>query len=463
MLTFFQISFLIVLAAAVGCFSAWRYFSGGVWWLAVVVALLAYVGVLSGFFLGSSDAWHKKGIQLVFDFALSSQLRAALSLVLLIGITGYLGVLAYNARPADTAYYEVRVYKNVDLPDRYHVGAKVTVHSRTDGLTHLETVGDDGAAVFRSLVVPTTLTYQLEVTQATPPFMTGGNDEISRLPRQLAIDTATITDEKRLPVSPVFAEPTLAAIPRPANYLVDVDERGDAILQVGNAPWGVPRADLILNRLGYVLGYDLKQRLLSWIAYSIGPTIQRVPRTQKFIADPAIAREKQASPSDYRQSGYDRGHMISPADLFFKGPVTVQEAFYMTTVTPQTPWLNRQLWRDLEVRVRDAVQSRQQHAFVIAGPLFIDSPEDSNFEFETIGEGRSPVPTHFFRIRAMATPDGGVDVFGLIVPNSDDGTLELTHYMVPISEIEQKSGLKFFSLLDAQAMDRIKADVGVLW
>lgn len=463
MLTFLQISFLIVLAIAIGCFSAWRYFSGGAWWLAVVVALLTYIGVLSGFFLGSPNAWHKKGIQLVFDFALSSQTRAALSLILLIGIMGYLAVLAFNALPADTDYYEVRVYKNVDLPNNYHVGAKVTLHSRTDGLTHVETVADDGGAVFRSLAIPTTLTYQLEVTTATPPFMTGGNDEIACLPRQLALDTATIPNEKRLPVSPMIAESTSASIPRPTNYLVDVDERGDSILQVGNAPWGVPRADLILNRLGYVLGYDLKQRLPRWVAYSIGSTKQRVPRTQKFIVDPAIAREKQANPSDYRQSGYDRGHMISPADLFFKGPVTVQEAFYMSTVTPQTPWLNRRLWRDLEVRVRDTVQSRQQPAFVIAGPLFIDSSEGTNFEFKTIGEGRIPVPTHYFRIMAMATPDGGVDAFGLIAPNADDGTLELTHYMVPIREIEQKSGLKFFPFLSAQAMDRIKTDVGVLW
>lgn len=463
MLMFFQITFLIVLAVAVGCFSAWRYFSGGAWWLAVVVALLAYAGVLSGIFLGNPEAWYKKVIQFVFDFALSTQPRAALSLVALIGITAYLGILAYKVRPVDTAYYEVRVYNNVDLPTNYHVGARVTVHSRTDGLTHLETVGDDGAAVFRSLLVPTTLTYQLEVTQATPPFMTGGNDEITRLPRQLAIDTATIPNEKRIPVSPIFAEPAIADIPRPTNYLIDVDERGDKILQVGNAPWGVPRADLVLNRLGYVLGYDLERKLPRWVAYSIGPTKQRVPRTQNFIADPAIAREKQSSPSDYRKTGYDRGHMISPADLYFKGPVIVQEAFYMSTVTPQTPWLNRHLWRDLEVRVRDAVQSRKQQAFVIAGPLFIDPPEDPNFELEKIGEGRIPVPTHFFRIMAMATPDGTVDAIGLIAPNANDGTTDLTHYIVPIREIEQKSGLKFFPLLGAQAMDRIKTDVGVLW
>ena len=56
-----------------------------------------------------------------------------------------------------------------------------------------------------------------------------------------------------------------------------------------------------------------------------------------------------------------------------------------------------------------------------------------------------------------------MDAIGLIAPNANDGTIDLTHYIVPIREIEQKSGLKFFPLLDAQAMDRIKTDVGVLW
>ncbi len=463
MLKLLQIASLLVLAAAVACFSAWRYFRGGAWWLAVVGALLAYAALLSSFFLGSPDAWHKKGLQFVFEFALSTETRAALSLVVLLGITAYLCVLIYKALPAYTSYYEVRVFEKVDLPANYQVGAKVTVHSRTDGLTHQETVGDDGAAIFRTLKVPTTLTYQLEVISAKPPFVTGDNDKIERLPGLLSIDVAAIPDEKRMPLEKNFIKPTIHVIPRPANYLLNVDERGDKILQSGNAPWGVPQADLVVNRLGYVLGYDLERKLPRWVAYSIGPTEQRIPRTQKFLADPAIASDKQTSVSDYGGSGYDRGHMISPADLFFKGPVTVQEAFYMSTVTPQTPWLNRRLWRDLEVRVRDAVQSWQQPAFVIAGPLFIKPQGDPRFEFETIGEGRIPVPTHFFRIMAMKKSDQSIEAFGLIAPNVKDGKIELNDYAASIDEIEKKSGLKFFPLLDPHVAEIIKTGLKIPW
>lgn len=463
MLKFLQITFLLLLAVAISAFSSWRFFRGGAWWLAAIAPLIAYIALLSGFFLGDKDAWHGKAIRYIYNFALSNEVRAGLSLVFMLSITVILCTLAYRARPLDTSYFEVRVYEQVDLPGKYQVGTSVVLHTRTDGLTHRETVGDDGGALFRSVQAPTTFVYQLEVVGAEPPYMTGGSDKIDSLPDQLVIDTAEISLEKRQPITPYPIEPTIDVIPRPTSYLINVVERGDESLQAGNAPWGVPNADLIINRLGYVLGYDLERRMTKWVAYTIGPTEQRVPRTQKFVADPAIAADRQAKVSDYRGSGYDRGHMISPADLFFKGPVTVAEAFYMSTVTPQSPWLNRRLWRDLEVRVRRAVEYQQQPAYVISGPLFISPTQNEDFKFETIGDGQIPVPTHFFRIMAMVTQSGGVDVFGVIVPNAEQESLELENYLVSLNEIEQKSGLNFFSLLRPQIAERLKAEVGEIW
>ena len=227
MLKGLQISFLLLLAIAIVAFSAWRYFCGGAWWLAAIAALIGYAALLSWFFLGSREAWHGKAIRIVFDVALSSPLRATVSLVLLLGVSVLLCTLAYRARPADTSYYEVRVYNQVDLPANYQVGANVILHTRTDGLTHRETVGDDGAAVFRSVPAPTTLAYQLEVSSANPPFVTGGSHKIDQLPDQLAIDTTAISPEQRQPLSPLVTQPAIESLPRPANYLLNVDERGD--------------------------------------------------------------------------------------------------------------------------------------------------------------------------------------------------------------------------------------------
>ena len=461
MLKRLQYLFLLLLAVAVAAFATWRYFEGGAWWLAAIVALGAYAAVLSGFLLGSKEAWHGSVIRFVFDVALSNKLRASISVVLAGGAAAVLCVLAYWARPADTDYYEVRVYEQVDLPTNYHVGARVVLHSRTDGLTHERVVDDNGGALFRSISVPTTVVFQVTVMTADPPFVTGGSDTIDRLPDHLAIDTAIIPIKKRLPILSDISETAIDVKPRPAKYLANLDERGDKALQPNNAPWGVPHADIILNRLGYVLGYDLARRMPRWVAYAIGPTEERVPRTA-FRLDPAIASDLQAGIADYRASDFDRGHLISPADLFFRGPVATAEAFYMSTVSPQTPWLNRNLWRVLESHVRETVASRQQPAFVIAGPLFIAPEDEQPFKFDTIGQGRIPIPTHFFRIIATYDRDHGIATVGLIAPNATDGTMELDSYLVTINEIEEKSGLDFFPLLDDHLEEQLEAYLGNL-
>jgi len=122
------------------------------------------------------------------------------------------------------------------------------------------------------------------------------------------------------------------------------------------------------------------------------------------------------------------------------------------------------LWHDIERRVRDVVSARQQPVFIIAGPLFIVPEGNPDFEFNTIGDGQISVPTHFFRIVAIANEYQGVDAFGLIAPNDEDGEeLDLNSYIVPISEIEKISGLKFFPFLDPQLAAIIKNNLEPLW
>ena len=54
----------------------------------------------------------------------------------------------------------------------------------------------------------------------------------------------------------------------------------------------------------------------------------------------------------YRGSGYDRGHLKPAADS--KGSMEEMESsFLMTNMAPQTPNLNRGIWKQLEEAVRN--------------------------------------------------------------------------------------------------------------
>ncbi len=191
-----QVSCLVLVGTAVVAFAVWRSFSAKLWWLAPLSAVAAYVALLSAQFFGSPDAWYRKAFQFLFDLTLSSELRALVTLLLVGAVTVALCIAAYRARPGKTRYYEVRVYETVDMPSKYKVGANVTLHTRTDGLTHTETVGEDGGAVFWSVPDQTTLFYQLEVLRSGSLSFTGGNDTINSLPAQLPIDVAAISGEK---------------------------------------------------------------------------------------------------------------------------------------------------------------------------------------------------------------------------------------------------------------------------
>ncbi|CAH0353117.1 DNA/RNA non-specific endonuclease [Aquabacterium sp. CECT 9606] len=461
MLTILRAACLVLLALAIFAVAAWLHFLGTGWWSAAIGAILGYAALLSGFYLGKGDAWHQQSFRLVHDFALATERRATESLAVLAFVVVGLGYGAYGARPAPTNYFEVRVYDRVDLPGKHLVGTAILVHTRTDGLTHREVVGDDGGAVFRSVTAPTTLVYQVDIASATPPFVTGGNYTLDRLPAQLAIDVAQIPAERRIALSRGGGSVPITQIQ--SSYLAGVDERGDRSLQAANAPWGVPEAAIVVNRFSYVLGFDPVKRLPRWVAYSIGSTQSRVLRDKQFIRDPAIAPDVQARPSDYTRTGYDRGHLISPADLFFKGPVAVAEAFYMSTVAPQTPWLNRTAWATLEQRVRSQVLARGERAFVIAGPLYLSDAGSPGLP-NTINNG-IPVPSHFFRIVAVARGHESPDVFAVILPNLENGqaSIQLDDYAVSISNLEVQSGLTFFPLLEPAVARRIKDRVVVPW
>jgi len=461
MLKILQISLLILIGIGIVFFSAWRYFRGGSWWIAVLTALFVYAAVLSGILWGDSTAWHKKVFRFFVDSIISTEPRAIISLFVVLAGIVFLGILMVKAWKG-TDYLEVRVYDNYDSPEHFCTGARVTIFTRTSGLTYNEIVGKDGAAVFKSLKVPTTMTYQVELSKEDPPFRISNNGEIMDLPKLIPIDISDTNNRREL-LPEIFLRLEKQAIKRPRGYLAGVIEKGDINLQIANAPWGVPTADIIINRLGYTLGFNLETKLPRWVAYAIGPSDIRIERPLDFRPDPAIDLDKQADISDYRGSGYDRGHMISPSDLAFKGPIAVNEAFYMSTITPQKPWINRGLWREIESRVRDEVNDRKQPAYIIAGPIFLKPKTDPDYQFETIGQGQIPIPTHFFRIIGIKHPDNRIEIISFLVPNKEMHSYKINDFLVTIAEIEDKSGLKFFLLLESSLSKKIKSKEGDLW
>ena len=174
---------------------------------------------------------------------------------------------------------------------------------------------------------------------------------------------------------------------------------GEQEPQYDNLSFGVPgKADTIIERPGYALGYIEYHEQPAWVIYIMTKaeaTTKRAKRTNKFRADPQIPTES-ATLADYRRSGYDRGHLAPAADMAFSGQ-TMADSFFMSNMSPQKPAFNRGIWKDLEALVRYfAITERK--IVVVTEPIL---PKEKTV---TIGANQVTVPTHYYKVIFDLTP-----------------------------------------------------------
>ena len=221
-----------------------------------------------------------------------------------------------------------------------------------------------------------------------------------------------------------------------------------------SVPGGLPRAESFWTRLtthtlqnpGFVVGYSEWRRDPLWVAFRATPIHEQGPvtRPDHFSVDErTLAR---VSSEDFRGSPYDRGH-LAPNYLISRlyGSDAQQATFLMSNIAPQTRRLNQLLWQRIEEAEADVVAPRIGELWVITGPIFgTHMPLDSGVE----------VPEAFYRIWFDAH---AATALAFIVPQEVCGDEPLTNYLATVDEVEHRTGLDFFSTLDAAEQERIES------
>lgn len=112
-------------------------------------------------------------------------------------------------------------------------------------------------------------------------------------------------------------------------------------------------------------------------------------RTDQFYEEARLAQVERAGLEDYRDSGFDRGHMAPAGDM--AADESMVQSFSLANIVPQAPINNRQAWAKIEKDTRKYVMRAAGDVYVITGPAYEGEPN-------TIGDNKVWVPTHLFKL-----------------------------------------------------------------
>ena len=194
----------------------------------------------------------------------------------------------------------------------------------------------------------------------------------------------------------------------------------------------------IIQRTGYTLSYDAKNKTPQWVAWELTKeeTRGKEERTNEFQPDPDVMGAKVVT-YDYSGSGYDRGHMAPAGDMKWSKKA-MQESFYMSNICPQDHNLNTEDWNDLEMKSREWAR-RYGKVYIVCGPIYKGTRN------EYIGDHRVKVPDAFFKV-ILINDTKKQCALGFYFEN-EAGERLLTEYLTSVDELEKLTGLDFFSAL----------------
>ncbi len=218
--------------------------------------------------------------------------------------------------------------------------------------------------------------------------------------------------------------------------LVKEYEKGEKIPYL-ELPEPIP-GEQIVSHTGYTLSYNEKYEQPSYVAYELtkDEVLGQYSRADNFRADPEIITGS-ATLSDYRNSGYDRGHLAPAAD-FKWSEEAMDDTFYLSNMSPQAPQFNRNIWADLEAVVRTMAYDNNS-IYVVTGPVLTDGP------YETIGKNEVAVPKYFYKV-ILDYEEPELKAIGFILPN--EGSKEpLEKFAVSVDTVEEVTGIDFYPRL----------------
>ena len=213
------------------------------------------------------------------------------------------------------------------------------------------------------------------------------------------------------------------------------------------AELGSSQPEKLAYHAGYTVSFNTKWLIPNWVAYELtAEEVQGVEaRSNKFIPDPDILESP--TTDDYKNSGYDRGHMAPAADMKWSKQAMI-ESFYTSNICPQNQNLNKGDWKDLEEHVRN-MATKFDHIYVTCGPIVPIKPKQIGYN------KKIAVPDACFKV-ILRQKGNSWSAIGFMMPNQS-GHKKLSTYAMSVDDIEIITDIDFFVALPDDIEEKIES------
>jgi endonuclease G len=236
----------------------------------------------------------------------------------------------------------------------------------------------------------------------------------------------------------------------------------DQLLQFDNCSVGCPSGGsaLTLSRQAYTLNNNGSTKFANWVSYKITKDSPASGRPRTWKTDPDVPAGETLDPVDYNGANValkiDRGHQANLASM--GGVPDWQTLNYLSNITPQKSDLNQGPWARLEDQERNLSKDPTiDQVFVATGPLY------EHFVATLPGTNKvHTIPSGYWKIIFVgSSPENGL--YASFVMNQDTPrNANFCAYQVTVAQIEERSGLTFWSHLPQPVQDALKSRQGQL-
>lgn len=225
---------------------------------------------------------------------------------------------------------------------------------------------------------------------------------------------------------------------------------------ISGYPFGTPATNDLIIRDLYALSSNDKTKFADWVAYFLDSEvlIGDFKAHRNWHADPWLSEDETLEPypnDDYKNAHAtiktDRGHFAPLGS--FKGSPKAAQTNFLSNISPQYSDLNQGPWHNLELKTRSWIK-RGNTAFIITGPLY----ERAMPQLPNADEPHQ-VPSGYWKI-IFSEKNNQRLVLGFIFDQETPRDFDFSKGLVSINEIENRSGLDFFWLLNQEEEEELE-------